>query len=515
MNDSRRYSSLRDYLSVIQSRLPIVIVITVLAGAAALFNSLREEEVFQATALLSFEDDSSPLALLGDGSAQEYSPGQTPQARVQTIRNAETARAVQKRLSDPYEIAELQGAISPSLDEGTFLVRLTASWNMNGVAARIANAYARETVAIINRDTRRAFEASAEQAEENLKKLDADDPLDAVERAGLANQLTRLRFLAENSQPAEISQRAAVPGAPISPRPARATAIGLALGLALGVIAAFVADALSQRLRGTRAIARAVPFPVAGHLQASALGKVITADSDDATQAQAAEQVRIIRQNLKFIEPGVEPKVVLVTSALPDEGKSTLAMALAMIGSSFGDTVALVDCDLRRSTLAGMVDLPGAPGVADFLAGEAAVDEIFRHVANSGNGDGPTAGAGSVTLIPAGGGKAKSAELLQSKRFQYLVNSLSSSYDMVVIDTSPVLPIVDTLELLPYVDCVLACVRSGQIKREELDALVDVLKRQADLPTGVIVTGLDSSDSARYGYYEGYEGDRAGSDSAA
>lgn len=482
----------------------MILAVAIVAGAVALGLSLRQEDSYQATASISFQGEASALDLIGDGQDNGLAPEQTPQARAEAIVEPATVDAVAEGLDLTDQRADLAGSVSTSIAEGSFLVDVTATWSSPDLAARIANEFGRQAVRRINFEARSEFRSTLREVRSRINGLDGKDPADAVERSALIAQEVRFTFLSQNSTPASLAARAQPPASPVSPLPVRNAVIGLALGLILGLVAAFLRDSFDRRVRGLGEIQQEASFPVVGHLRADALGSVLQAGTDDSF-SDGQEQIRIIRQNIRFLDVDRSLNAILVTSALPEEGKSTVAAGLAFASAIQGEDVLLLECDLRRPTLATRIEVEPSPGLADLVTGDADLASIFRVLPvesiDRTNGSKANQDDLALSLVPAGSISRYPAELLQSERFTSFFEAISNTYDTIIIDSSPLLPVADTLELIPVVDCILLCVRSGQSNRDELKEAKRVLDLYPSKPTGLVVTGLTEQDLREYGYY--------------
>lgn len=164
-----------------------------------------------------------------------------------------------------------------------------------------------------------------------------------------------------------------------------------------------------------------------------------------------------------------------------------------------------------RQTCAGRFSPAGSglqpgPGLSDYLAGRAEPGDILQTVAipgasvGNGNGPAPETTAGLVVIV-AGTPTSRPAEILSSERFRTFLSTVRDAYDIVILDSTPLLSVVDALELLRHVDGIVLCARSVQTTRDQLRAARAALDRAPDRPTGVVVTGLSARDEAEYGYY--------------
>jgi succinoglycan biosynthesis transport protein ExoP len=513
VNHTPRYSTLRDYLAVLRQQAWLILLITFVATAGAYFVSTMQEARYEATAGISFQDEARQLSILGSGSLQgSIPPGQTPQARAETIERPEVVKVVKRKLGSDLSVAQLQAAISSSLDKSTLLVRVTGTWGNGEFAAELANEFSRAVTDVTNDQRRKELEAAAARVEDRLDAV-GSGLAGITERQNLISQLNRLEFLADNVSAATVVEVADAPGAPVSPQPRRNAALALLLGLVIGVVVAFVRDSLDRRLHGIAEVQDHVPFPLLGQVRDESMGRTVRFNSGTGYNhlfEEDLESFRIIRQNLQFLAVDSPTKVVLITSPLPEEGKSTAAASLACASAAAGKSTLLVECDLRRPALAARLKLSPTPGLTDYLAGQVSPREILQTVdidpllaPRSENGAGPPPRSEHLrplVCITAGSPSPQPAELLQSERFKTFISQVGRAYDAVVIDTSPLLPVVDTLEIIPHVDAVLMCVRSSQTTREQVLAATAALEILPERPTGLIVTGLKRSDGSDYGY---------------
>lgn len=196
----------------------------------------------------------------------------------------------------------------------------------------------------------------------------------------------------------------------------------------------------------------------------------------------------------------------MVTSGVPEEGKSTVALFLALASAASGRRTLLIECDLRRPVLAERLAVPDGPGLSDFVAGKATREEIVHHVSAMIDADAiPPLGAEShdqtLACVFAGAPTRQAAEILESERFVSLLGQFEEAYDVVVIDTPPLLAVVDALDLIPRASAVLVCARASRTTRDQVRATRAALDRLPERPTGLVITGTTRADAQSYGYY--------------
>jgi capsular exopolysaccharide synthesis family protein len=219
------------------------------------------------------------------------------------------------------------------------------------------------------------------------------------------------------------------------------------------------------------------------------------------------EGFRVLRTNIEFLDVDNPPKVLLVTSALPQEGKSTVATGLAAAYAVAGKRTLVVECDLRRPTLATRTGISATPGLSDYLVGRAEPQQVLQSIAPpsgpaNGNEASTMTAAVPFVAITAGSPSPQPAELLRSKRCSEFLAQVRDAYDVVLLDTCPLLSVADTLELLPAADAVIICVRASKTTRDQAKAAKAALAHFPTRPSGVVLTGARSHDAGAYpGYY--------------
>ena len=522
MDGRPRYAELRDYVRVLRQQRLLILAVAVLFAGVAYALASRQDDSYAARTDLGVRDITQTFSLLGEQPTAALPPERLAAVVAKDVTSFEVALAVMKRegVGRGMSVGQLRSAVSAAVDPATNLVQITAQDGDPRTAARIANAFGRRTVA-----QRRAQEVAridttlqAVKAEVRAARRGVADKVTGSDvRLGIALQRqSQVETLAASVDPVDIVDAADVPGTPVSPRPKRDAILGFVLGLTLGLILAFARDTLDRRLRTPQQVQDAVDLPVLGRVSDASLGTagLFTKTEKRKVDPIDLEAFRIIRTNLDFLVPGSPPRVVLVTSGLPEEGKSTVAASLAAAAATTGRRALLIECDLRRPSLAARFEEIGVPGLTDLVTGRSDRAHATRRIEiNSTDRERVpvAAGAGQEPLpfvsdgpvldtILAGTFDPQPAELLGSTRFTGLLADLRNDYDTIVIDTSPMLSVVDPLELVPYVDAVVLCVRARKTTRDQATAARAALERLPEKPTALVVTGVDIKEEG-YGYY--------------
>lgn len=507
------YASLRDYVRVLQRHRLLIAVVTILFGGLALGYSLTQSERYAASAALSFRDPLADLGLIGVDSQPEDAPQTRAAANAELITRdavAERAREVLERDGVSPTAATVSGQVSPQ----TNLVVVTAEADSGERAAATANAYAVAARQIGSQDIRERVERAEDSVLDELKRARKNDEASPLELQTLQTRLAAIAAFRTIAQPVEIAQRANVPGSPVSPKPLRNTAIGLLVGLLLGVLAAFGRDSLDRRFRAVHEIHRELDLPILGRIPEEAFAYPGLVSTGGAVMGEGEfEPFRVLRMNLGYLSPKAPPTSILVTSGMPEEGKTMVSISLAGAAALAGGRVLLIETDLRRPSFTRRMELPPGPGLADFLRGEAAAEDVVRTIPVArpwrlnevpGERAAEPADGAHFACVTAGNRPGDAVERLGSSVFSQLIATVSQAYDLVLLDGSPMLAVVDPLALMPMVDAALICVRMRRSTTDEARSIVSALGNLPELSTGIVVTGLSRGGPDAYEYYYGY-----------
>ncbi len=505
-----RHGTLRDYLRLLRASRSLIVVLVVLCGVAAAAFSFGQEKRYVSVAQLSFQEIGQSNAIAGVAAAQTQTAAQLAAQGAETVLSDEVLLRAQKGLPSAVPIGDLRKSIRVDVDTASNLVKVEAGSPDARLAAGLANAVATGAVAIQTDAERTRFRKAADRVEGQLEQLRRGRGGDTGALAlGFADRIATLRTLSVNATPSRVAERAAVPEAPASPKPLRDTVFGMVVGFLLGVLIAFVRDSLDRRLRDSQEIQDEFDLPVLGFIRNNALGHAgAVANGSGPMTEQDVESFRILRTNLEFLDVDRPPRSIVVTSPLPGEGKSTVAASVALSFAAAGRRTLLVECDLRRPCLAKRLPVDSEPGLSDYLSGRVDPEAILQVVSRpedtglaDGEGGRQVNGRADLVVITAGASTDHPAELLGSDRFRTFIEEVSGAYEIVVVDTPPVLSVADTLEILPLVEGVLVCIRADQTTRDQARAFKEALGRLPARSAGLVITGLKPGRESDYGYY--------------
>ena len=295
-----------------------------------------------------------------------------------------------------------------------------------------------------------------------------------------------------------VEQRASIPETPVSPRPIRNVAIGLAVGLVLGIGFALLRDRLDNTVKDQETLEAATGVGLAGAIPLDKDRRKDPAILFDNDNSGIAEAFRKLRTNLQFLAVDNPPRVILITSSVPEEGKSTTAINIALALAEAEHNVVLVDGDLRRPKLAKYLELIGHVGFSTVLAKGASVEEVLQKTRFP-----------RLTVLTSGAIPPNPSEVLGSLAAKKVLAHLRANFDYVIVDSSPLLAVTDASILAADADGVLVVARYGEVKRDQLAHAVRNLGDVGASLLGAIITMMPARRNSAYSYNYSYsaEGD--------
>ncbi|AXH96867.1 polysaccharide biosynthesis tyrosine autokinase [Ornithinimicrobium avium] len=336
----------------------------------------------------------------------------------------------------------------------------------------------------------------------------------AQESAQLANAVAEqftetiqeLESVRSASSPVKVSvtRAAAVPNAPISPQPGRNLLLGGLVGALLGLVITVTRVVTNTRIVDASSLPQREDLPpligTIGYDRHAVKHPLLTQAS---TQHPRAEAFRVMRTNLRFIDPENPPQVIVTTSSVPHEGKSTTTANLALALAADGSRVLLIEADLRRPKLLEYMGLVGEVGLTTVLIGDAEFDDVVQQHGQEWRID--VLGAGELPPNP--------SELLGSPRMAGLLTEVRDRYDFVVIDGPPLLPVTDAAVLASQSDGTIVVVGSGVVRRAQLHSAMDALHSVGAHVLGLVLNKVPARAGATNGnYYHAYAREQADED---
>jgi capsular exopolysaccharide synthesis family protein len=270
----------------------------------------------------------------------------------------------------------------------------------------------------------------------------------------------------------------------------------LVLGLILGAGAALLREQMANRIRSSRELESLTGQAVLAQVPRvpeRQRRKVLDHLGRNPTSA-AAEAIRNLRTSILLSSADRPPKVIVITSSVPGEGKSTTTLALAQNVAAMGRSVLVIEGDVRQSRFAEYLgELPaGAPGIAQVIADGLPVDQALRRL------------HGGVQVLPGSRAAMNAADLFASERFGKLMADLRGRFDMILIDTPPVLVVPDARLIAQHADMVVFAVRWDMTGRGQIVEALHQLELVNVRVGGLVLTQVDPQGMRRYGYGDSY-----------
>ena len=320
-------------------------------------------------------------------------------------------------------------------------------------------------------------------------------------RTTLEGFLARFRQVAETSgierADARVVSAASAPLQASWPRLDRILLLGLLAGLVLGTLAVALVELFEQALRTPEDVGDKLDLPWLASTpfldrRTRVVDGALVAPEDFVLKRPMSafgEAMRTVRAGVFFANPDQRPRVVCVTSALPNEGKTTTAVSLARIAAMAGSNVVLVDCDLRRRSATNGLGLQVDQGLTEVLFKSCTLEEALQMDEESG-----------CAVLPLAQAEFTPRDLFGSQAMRQLLDTLRARYDMVILDSAPVIPIADTRVLAGLSDAVILVVRWGKTPAHALRQAVNRLTTHGGQIVGVVLSGTEQNLVSRLIY---------------
>jgi len=446
---------LKDYIRVIRKRWQIIVAAMLVVVAGAALATALSPKIYQATTRL-FVSTSG-----GTDSGALLSGSNFTQQRVKSYADVITTPKVLDPVIETLQLkttaAQLGGQITATVPLDTVLIEVAVTNTDPRVAAEIADAVGKQ-----------------------FTKTVAD--LESVTKS--------------QSSPVKVTVVSVptVPTAPISPKPTRNLALGVVLGLLLGLGLALLRDLLDTSIKNEKDCAEVTDATVIGGIafdpDATKNPLIVQADP----HSPRAEAFRTLRTNLQFVDAANHPRSIVFTSSVPGEGKTTTTANLAITMAAGGARICIVEGDLRRPRLLEYMGMDGSVGLTNVLIGQAELGDVVQQFADT-----------NVYVLGAGAIPPNPSELLGSPKMIETLRELESRFDVVIIDTPPLLPVTDAAVLSTIAGGTVLVVGSGLVDRDNLARSLQSLETVKGRVLGLVLNMIPTKGTDSYYYYhQGY-----------
>jgi succinoglycan biosynthesis transport protein ExoP len=457
-------------------------------------------------------ESGDPDTIASAGSALDAAGASTPSGLLEALRNKEADLKIQA--------AELNTQFGPSYPKLAQVNNQLKEIDIQILAetTKIAGKIRGQYLAALQREGMLHDALEKQKQEEN--KLNES----AIEYSILKRDLETYRQLYEGlmekmkeagvsaglkSNNFRIVDVARVPTYPIEPNIPRNLAFAFMLGLTSGVGLAFLLEGLDNTVRTTEQAQLISGLPPLGMIpmgsrsarEGANAKRLVIATSKEVVElvtqsrphSQMSESYRALRTSLLLSNLGAPPKVIMITSALPQEGKSTTSISCANVLAHEGTRrVLLIDADLRRPSIHKTLGMGPRSGLSNVLTGSADLHQAITR----------SPALPYLEVLPAGTPPPNPAELLASTQMRDMLEELRREYDFIVIDTPPTLSVTDAVVLSPRADAIVLVIRSGQTTKQALRRSRDILMQVNAKVSGVLLNAVDLSSPDYYYYYE-------------
>ena len=494
---------LHTFLRVVRRRLGVILLAVIVVPAVAYARSASEQKLYSASASLLFRDPHFDQSLFGANFWETIDPAREAATNLELVSLRVVADRTARALRPGLTGREVAGKVEISAEGQADVVSVSATDPDPRFAARLANTFAMQFIEF-RRAADRATLREAERLVQNQIEALPPDQRDGPSAESLRERREQLQVLASlQTGNAELVQRAGVPTSPSRPRILRDTAVGLVLGLGLAGLLTLLLERLDRRLRDVADVEEAFDCPVLGAIPESRQLQRGARQPQEGWRlpGRETEAFLMLRAGLRYFNVNREIKSVLITSAAPGDGKTTIAYNLAAAASFAGDRALLIESDLRHPNLARLCGATPNGGLSEVLAGELSLPEATVHVGISRNGEGSE--TSTMDVLFAGGIPPNPVDLIESTQMHALLVQAVHRYDLVVLDTPPTSIVSDAIPLVNRVDGVIAVTRLKRSTRDSTGHLRTQLEQLGAPLLGVVINGV-AADTGYYGYYGYY-----------
>lgn len=450
---------LQGYLRVLRKNWWIILIATILGAGAGVLMNLQATPKYQSSVTFYV---STPSDQAGTSA---YQANQYALAKIESYSQLLTSDRLATMIKDKTALElspqAIAGEISASSDLNTVLLTATVTDPSPIRALQISTAISTEFGALVD-------------------ELDNRTTQDVTGSTVVLN----------------VTSGPTVGNKPVSPKTTTNIALGLIAGLIIGVALAILRGLLDTTVRSLDSLRAVTGVPALGSIGLDSSARRSPVLLGEQLRSVRAESYRQIRTNLQFMDVDNPVQVLVVTSSIASEGKSSTATNLAIVSAETGRKVLIIEADLRRPRVADYLGLERAVGLSNVLAGQVVVQDVLQPWGQDG-----------LMVLPCGSIPPNPSELLGSHNMVELLAELRTMFDFIIIDTPPLLPVTDAAVAATRADGVLLVVRYGKTTRNQINGSLRSLETVDARILGCAMSmmpkqGSDTDGYDGYGYYE-------------
>ena len=443
----------RDYLRLIARRWPTIVVFTLISIALSALLTVRATPEYASSAQLFVSTPQSD-------SNQAYQGGLFSQQRATSYARLLAGKEISKRVIDSLDLTmtpkELSSHVSASVIPETVILEATVRDSDPEQARLLAEELSRQFVSYI---------AELETPE------------------------------GEDIAPIKVAvvDSASAPTTAVSPKPFLNLILGALFGAIIGLLAAISRELIDNSVKSPDDLQRIIKTPVLGTIPFDKDVPENPLITSLGTHHPRTEATRVLRTNLQFVEIDRDNQVIVITSSVPGEGKSTIVTNLAIALSQAGRRVALIEGDLRRPRISEYLGVEGSVGLTTVLIGRVELEDALQPAVTAG-----------LDVLTSGALPPNPAEILQTKAMGDLLGYLRERYDIVLVDAPPLLPVTDGALLAAAADGVILIIRHGRTTHDQVRNAVERVESVGGKLLGAVLNMTPAKGGGSYGYGYGY-----------
>lgn len=516
-------SDLQDLIGPVWRRKWLLFAIIVMSTVGTYAASDHRADRFRSSTQVFVSNSQIEAIVGGGGEAAGTDRSTLDQAKLLLSRPVTEGVIERLRLRDSPDA--LLKTVSAEPVAGSNFVSVSAERSSGAEAAAVANAYVQEYIGFRNDQLNKDAGVAIDRIRGQLSSLPDRDS--SLEQRQDLEETIRLLQVTQAATPSQTRQtdRAVASGVPFEPKPERDAAFAFAISLGFGLALVFALERFDRRIKSVDEVAKVYGVPLLSSIPHTST-PVDVHDGKAAVPDSLREPFRSLRTNLQLASLDRPIKRIVVASAISGEGKSTIVRNLALTYREWGLSVVVLEADLRRPTLSRAFGVEaGSRGLTSVLTGDsdledalvdidfdiASLDYLDRVRVESGSdqrsvGGATTASSSKLVLLPSGDTPPNPQAVLAADKTGQVVQQLAERFDVVLIDTPPLLAVSDAIPLLSQSDGVILVSRVGLTERPLAQRVVAATKLDPSVRVlGVVANDLAFQPGSGYGYGYGYE----------